>query len=126
MPLIKSAKKQNRQNAKHRVRNFRVRDVLKDSLKGVLEATKDGKKVEAEKALQTAYKAIDMADKKNIIHSNNAARKKSSMAKLVANMGKKKASTETAKKKAAPKAAAKKEEAKVEEVAEAPEATEEA
>ncbi|TSC58566.1 MAG: hypothetical protein Greene041662_730 [Candidatus Peregrinibacteria bacterium Greene0416_62] len=45
-------------------------------------AAKEGKNAEVLKLLPQAYKAIDMAAKKNIIHWKNAARKKSGMAKL--------------------------------------------
>jgi ribosomal protein S20 len=44
---------------------------------------KAGKTADAVKALSIAYKAIDVAQKKNLIHWKNAARKKSSLAKLV-------------------------------------------
>lgn len=48
------------------------------------DAVKAGKKDEAAALLAETYKAIDMAAKRNIIHSRNAARKKSRMANLVA------------------------------------------
>lgn len=64
-----------------------------------------GKKEDAEALLKKTYKVIDTAAKKNIIHPNNAARKKSQMAKLIVDMGKVKA--ETPKKKGKAKAKAK-------------------
>lgn len=117
MPIIKSAKKQMRVSRKNQARNYRTRRNLKDALKTVTLVVKEGKKDEAGKALQTAYKVIDMAAKKHILHPNNAARKKSSLAKMVDGMSKKKGTDAPAKKKAAPKAKAepKKEEAKAEE-----------
>ena len=45
---------------------------------------KEGKMDEALKALSKAQKAIDTAEKKNLIHWKNAARKKSNLAKAVA------------------------------------------
>ena len=45
---------------------------------------KEGKKDEALKLLPKVYKVIDTAAKKNIIHKNNAARKKSLYARMVA------------------------------------------
>ena len=89
-----------------------MRDKLKDSLKDVVAAVKDGKPADAEKALQNAYKTIDTAAKKNILHKNTADRKKAGVAKMVANIGK--TTTTPAKKKSAKKVAPKKEEPKVE------------
>ena len=90
MPLIKSAKKQMRQSLKHRVRNYRVRTDLKLVIKEVMEVARHDKKEDAQKAVQKAYKIIDTAAKKGIIHANNADRKKSHMARLIADMGQKK------------------------------------
>jgi small subunit ribosomal protein S20 len=114
MPIIQSAKKQMRVSRKKQQRNYRMRDKLKDSLKDVIAAVKGGKKPEAEKAMQAAYKAIDTASKKNIIHKNNANRKKAGVAKMVANIDKV-AAAAPAKKKGAKKAAPKKAAKKVEE-----------
>lgn len=98
MPLIKSAKKQNRQNLKHRLRNYRVRHELKVTIQEMEDVANGGKKEDAEVLLKKAYKVIDTAAKKNIIHPNNAARKKSQMAKLIVDMGKEKAEAPTKKK----------------------------
>ncbi len=86
MPIIKSAKKRVKQAEKRRERNFPVRSSMKTHIKKVLLLAKEGKKQEAEKELPSAYKIIDTAAKKNIIHNNNAARKKSRLAKTVANI----------------------------------------
>lgn len=119
MPVIKSAKKQMRQNAKRRARNFPVRSELKTVVKNQLKRIKDGKLDEAVKFMAMAYSVIDTAVKKNIIHRNNAARKKSLLARglndLAAKGGSKPAETE---KKATKKAPAKKAEAKEETQAE--------
>jgi small subunit ribosomal protein S20 len=93
MPVIKSTKKRIRQSAKHRARNFPIRNELKTLIKKELDFTKDGKLEEATKFLPVVYSAIDTACKKNLIVKNNAARKKSRLAlalnKLQANGGKK-------------------------------------
>ncbi len=89
MPIIKSAIKRMRQAAKRRERNFPLRSELKTSIKKVIMIAKEGKKEEVEKALKGAYSVIDKALKKNLIHRNNAARKKSRMARLAAGMDKK-------------------------------------
>ena len=121
MPVIKSAKKQMRQNAKRRARNFPVRSELKTVVKNQLKRIKDGKVEEAVKFMAMAYSVIDTAVKKNIIHKNNAARKKSLLARglndLVAKGGKVEVA-EKAGKKAPVKKAAKVEKAEEEEVKE--------
>jgi small subunit ribosomal protein S20 len=84
MPIIKSAKKRVKQAEKRRKRNYPIRSTMKTHIKKVLEAAKAGKKEEAEKLIKTAYKIIDTAAKKHIIHKNNAARKKSRLARALA------------------------------------------
>jgi small subunit ribosomal protein S20 len=80
MPIIKSAKKQMKQNAKKRARNFPVRSELKSTFKKALTLISDGNLEEAKKFLPFAYKIIDMAAKKNLLHPKNAAHKKSRIA----------------------------------------------
>ena len=115
MPIIKSAKKRVKQAEKRRKRNFPVRSKLKTIIKQFLDAIKDGDKELAEKLLREAYSLIDTAAKKNIIHKNNAARKKARLARNLKNIGEKKVVTKKAPK--TKKVASKKEE-KVEEKAE--------
>ena len=80
MPVIKSAKKQMRQSRKKRASNFPVRSELKTLFKKTLTLITSGKKEEAMKMMPMVYSVIDTAAKKNIIHPNNAARKKSRLA----------------------------------------------
>ncbi|PIZ75097.1 30S ribosomal protein S20 [Candidatus Peregrinibacteria bacterium CG_4_10_14_0_2_um_filter_38_24] len=84
MPVIQSAKKQMRQSLKKRERNTPVRTELKSVFKKMLQFIKDGKIEEAEKFMTKAYSVIDTAAKKNLIHKNNAARKKSRLARNLA------------------------------------------
>lgn len=70
-----------RQSLKAQARNYKVRDELKKIMKDVLKLAKAGQIAEAEKLLPEAFSVIDTAMKKNIIHKNNAARKKSRLAK---------------------------------------------
>ncbi len=81
MPVIKSAKKRMKQNVKRRARNFPVRSEMKTVMKKALQLIKDGKADEIVKYMPRVYSVIDMAVKKNIIHKNNAARKKSRIAR---------------------------------------------
>lgn len=99
MPIIKSAKKRVRQAKKRRDRNFPIRTKMKTYMKKVLDAVKAGNKDEAEKALKPAYKIIDTAAKKNIIHKNNAARKKSMLARRINNIDEEKAKAQPVTKK---------------------------
>ena len=57
---------------------------MKTMMKKMEDAAKAGKRDEAVALLPETYKAIDMAEKINILHKNNAARKKARMAKLCA------------------------------------------
>jgi len=83
MPIIKSAKKQMQQSRKKRARNFPIRSELKTTYKKALDLIKEGNIEEAKKFLPFAYKIIDMAAKKNIIHDKNAAHKKSRIARAL-------------------------------------------
>ncbi|MBT6069074.1 30S ribosomal protein S20 [Candidatus Peregrinibacteria bacterium] len=86
MPIIRSAKKQMRQSLKNRQRNFRMRRTLHDAMRELSDLIKDGNKADATKALSAAYKVIDTAVKKNLLHQNNGNRKKSAFAKKIAEM----------------------------------------
>lgn len=76
MAIIKSAKKAIRGSARKRVFNLRRQQALRDIVKKFL-------KVPSAELLPAAYQAIDKAEKRGIIKKNNAARKKSRLAKLV-------------------------------------------
>ncbi|MEI7765295.1 MAG: 30S ribosomal protein S20 [bacterium] len=82
MPIIKSAKKAVRGSLKKKAFNDRRKRVMKETIKKIEKVVKTDKK-EAEKMLSTVYQAIDKAAKKGVIKKNNAARKKSRLAKLV-------------------------------------------
>ncbi len=90
MPLIKSAIKAMRKDRKKTARNRLQKDKMHDSIKAVekLSKAKDG----AEKlvaAVKAAYKTIDKAAKKNLLHKKTAARRKSKVAKLAKSAAKK-------------------------------------
>lgn len=84
MPIIQSAIKRMRQNEARRVRRKPVKTLMKSMMRKMHDLKDEGKIKEATALLPTVYKAIDMAAKNNIIHTSNAAHKKSHMAKLVA------------------------------------------
>lgn len=70
-----------RQSLKRRKRNAPVKSELKTLFKKELKYISEGKTEEAVKLLPTVYSIIDIACKKNLIHQNNAARKKSRLAR---------------------------------------------
>lgn len=88
MPNTKSAIKAARQNVKRRVRNVTSLEKARKAAKQVRKLATTGKIEEANKALSAAFAALDKAAKKNVIHKNNASRKKSRLARLVAKSAK--------------------------------------
>ncbi|MTV27559.1 30S ribosomal protein S20 [Nitriliruptoraceae bacterium ZYF776] len=81
MANIKSQIKRNRQNEARHQRNQAVRSRLKTYLKRFRTAADDGDKDAAEAAFHVASRELDKAATKGVIHTNNAANKKSGMAK---------------------------------------------
>lgn len=83
MPLLQAAIKHAKQSPIRRERRLPYRTSMKTSVKMIRDLVKAGNVSEAQKKLPGAFKAIDTAAKKHIIHWKNAARKKSSLARLV-------------------------------------------
>jgi len=81
---IKSQIKRNKTNEKAHERNKAVKSELKTVIRNTRTAITAGDKVAAEAALKTASKKLDKAVSKGVIHENNAANRKSSIAKQVA------------------------------------------
>ena len=86
MANIKSQIKRNKTNEKARQRNVAVKSALKTSVRRFREAAESGDKAAATVALQTASKALDKAASKGVIHKNQAANRKSGMAKRAASL----------------------------------------
>ena len=86
MPNIKSAKKRVIVNNKKTEINKSIRSAVKTEIKKVDALVKEGKYEEAKTALSAAFKALDSAAAKNIIHANNAANKKAKLSKKVASI----------------------------------------
>ena len=84
MPITSSAIKAARQNVKRRERRQPFNTRMKTAMRSFSDLVKEKKIEEAKKLMPAVYKAIDTATKKNIIHRNNAARKKSLLARMVA------------------------------------------
>lgn len=118
MPVIKQAIKRMKQNEVRRQRNKHYSSDMKSLIKLILDYAKKGESDKAVKMHAKVVKAIDTAAKKNILHKNNAARKKSSIQRALNSMGEAKPKVEKKVEKKAPKKVVKKEEAKKEEKAE--------
>lgn len=83
MANIKSQIKRIRTNEKARQRNKAVKSELKTYVRKVREAIAAGDKATATSALQTASRKLDKAVSKGVIHKNQAANRKSKLAKQV-------------------------------------------
>jgi len=83
---IKSQIKRIRTNEKARQRNVAVKSALKKTVRRFRAAADAGDAAAATAALQVASKALDKAASKGVIHKNQAANRKSGMAKQVAGL----------------------------------------
>lgn len=83
MPNIKSAKKRVLVNEKKSVQNKMVRSAVKTEIKKIDALIKEGKTEEAKAQLSVAFKMIDSAASKGVLHRNNAANKKAKLSKRV-------------------------------------------
>ena len=81
MANIKSQKKRNRQNEKARLRNQAVRSSLKTSIRKFREAAEAGDVEKATVLQRDAARTLDKATSKGVIHKNQAANRKSAIAK---------------------------------------------
>jgi len=81
---IKSQIKRNTTNEKARLRNKAVKSELKTVVRSFREAAEAGDKSAVSAALQLASKKLDKAVSKGVIHENQAANRKSAMAKAAA------------------------------------------
>ena len=84
MANIKSQIKRNRQNAKATDRNKAVKSEFKTAIRKFREAADAGDKAQAETLMRDASQLVDKAASKGVIHSNQAANKKSRMAARLA------------------------------------------
>ena len=83
MANIKSAIKRNKTNEKARLRNRAVKSELKTYVRKVREAVAAGDKDAASAAQRAAARKLDKAASKGVIHKNQAANRKSALAKQV-------------------------------------------
>jgi small subunit ribosomal protein S20 len=83
---IKSQIKRNRTNEKRRLRNKAVKSELKTLVRRFREAAENGDGERAGASLQLASRKLDKAVSKGVIHPNQAANRKSAMAKRFASL----------------------------------------
>ena len=81
MPNIKSAIKRVKVAERNRQKNRTWRTAVRTVTTDLTKAAQSGKGSDPQKAINRAYKIIDMAVAKGILHKNAAARRKSRMAK---------------------------------------------
>ena len=86
MANIKSQIKRNRQNEKARLRNKSVKSSLKTAIRKLNEASEAGNVEMATALLRDASRQLDKAVSKGVIHKNQAANRKSAIAKRVASL----------------------------------------
>lgn len=82
MANIKSKIKRIKTNEKSRLRNREVKAELRTLVRKVREAVSAGNKEDAAAALSAASRKLDKAASKGVLHKNQAANRKSGLAKL--------------------------------------------
>jgi small subunit ribosomal protein S20 len=85
---IKSQIKRNKQNEKARLRNKAVKSELKTAIRKYREAAEGGDAAATTAALAHASRKLDKAASKGVIHKNQAANRKSAIAKHAATLAK--------------------------------------
>ncbi|MBQ7541723.1 MAG: 30S ribosomal protein S20 [Clostridia bacterium] len=82
MPNIKSAKKRVLVSKTRAARNKSANSALKTAIKKA-HAAVEANAADKEAVVRAAIKKVDQAEAKGLLHKNNAARKKSALAKLL-------------------------------------------
>ncbi len=86
MPIIKSAIKRVRKTKRQTKANLVTKNKFKKLIKNFQTLVSEKKLEEAAKLFPSIQKEIDLGAKKNVLHRNTAARKKSQLAKLIRNV----------------------------------------
>jgi small subunit ribosomal protein S20 len=80
---IKSQQKRNRTNERARLRNKSVKSSLRTAVRAFRDATDTGDKEKAAELLLSTNRKLDKAASKGVIHKNQAANKKSALARTL-------------------------------------------
>ena len=86
MANIKSQIKRNRQNEAAHLRNKSVKSALKTAVRHFREAAESGDSSRARELAKVAGRKLDKAASAGVIHKNQAANRKSAMAKKAASL----------------------------------------
>ncbi len=86
MANIKSQIKRIKTNEKARQRNKAVKSEIKTAIRRTQEAVTAGDQAKATEAQRAAARKLDKAVSKGVLHKNNAANKKSALAKRVSGL----------------------------------------
>lgn len=86
MANIKSQIKRNKQNEKARMRNKSVKSSLRTAVRKFREAADSGDSEAASVAMRAACRGLDKAASRGVIHKNQAANRKSAIAKRYAEL----------------------------------------
>ncbi len=84
MPNLKASIKDVRKSQKRRMGNLQYKNEAKKTTKEFMAIVSSGDKEKAKNILSRVYKITDKMVKKNIIHKNTAARRKSKLTKILA------------------------------------------
>ncbi|MGB6202823.1 30S ribosomal protein S20 [Mycolicibacter algericus] len=83
MANIKSQVKRNRTNERARLRNQSVKSAVRTAIRAFREAAEAGDKEKAGELLVSTGRKLDKAASKGVIHKNQAANKKSALARVL-------------------------------------------
>jgi small subunit ribosomal protein S20 len=83
MPHTRSAKKNVRKIEARNLRNRAVKSAIKTQIKKFMDLVKSGSPDVLQSEFKIAAKKLDKAAAKRVIHPNQAARKKSQLAKML-------------------------------------------
>ncbi|BBZ22538.1 30S ribosomal protein S20 [Mycolicibacter hiberniae] len=83
MANIKSQVKRNRTNEQARLRNQSVKSAVRTAIRAFRDAAATGDKDKAGELLAATSRKLDKAASKGVIHKNQAANKKSALAKAL-------------------------------------------
>ena len=83
MANIKSQQKRNRTNERARLRNKSVKSALRTAVRAFREAAAAGERDKAAELLVSTSRKLDKAASRGVIHKNQAANKKSALARAL-------------------------------------------
>lgn len=83
MPINKSALKRERQDVERRLRNRIIKSKVHTAFRKLAEAINSKNREDVEAKLRVYMSEVDKAVKRNILHRNNGARKKSRIVKKI-------------------------------------------